>query len=215
MENKEILSKVDHTLLLATSTWEQIQKICEDAIKYETASVCIPPTFIARAHEKYPTLNLCTVVGFPLGYHSKEVKLLETKQALEEGCNEIDMVVNIGDVKDGNFEKVTDEIAALKQACGDKILKVIVETCYLTEEEKIALCKCVTDGKADFIKTSTGFGTAGATIEDIELFKKYIGENVKIKAAGGIRTKEALTAYVEHGCSRIGCSGAIKALEEN
>lgn len=213
MKKKDILCKVDHTLLAATSTWEQIQIICEDAIKYQTASVCIPPTFIARAHEKYPTLNLCTVVGFPLGYHTKECKLFETKQALEEGCNEIDMVVNLGDVKEGKFDKVTEEIRALKQACGDKILKVIIETCYLSEEEKIALCKCVTDANADFIKTSTGFGTAGATIEDVDLFKKYVGKDVKIKAAGGIRTKEALEAYVEHGCSRIGCSGAIKALE--
>jgi len=212
MENKEILSKVDHTLLAAISTWDQIKVICEDAIQYETASVCIPPTFIARAHEAFPNLNLCTVVGFPLGYHTKESKLQETKQALAEGANEIDMVVNLGDVKEGKFDKVTDEIRALKEACGNRILKVIVETCYLTEEEKIALCKCVTEAKADFIKTSTGFGTASATIADIDLLKANIGPNVKMKAAGGIRTKEALIEYVEHGCSRIGCSGAMKAL---
>ena len=207
-----MLTYVDHTLLKPTATWNQIKTLCEEAIKYHTASVCIPCSFISRAHEAFPELNLCTVVGFPLGYSTTASKLFETREALHNGASEIDMVVNLGDVKEGNFDKVTQEIRELKKACGDKILKVIIETCYLTEEEKIELCHCVTDGGADFIKTSTGFGSAGATFDDIKLFKEHIGPGVKIKAAGGIRTYEDIVTYIELGCDRLGCSAAIKVL---
>lgn len=212
MTNKEMLTYVDHTLLKPTATWNQIKTLCEEAIKYHTASVCIPCSFISRAHEAFPELNLCTVVGFPLGYSTTASKLFETREALHNGASEIDMVVNLGDVKEGNFDKVTQEIRELKKACGDKILKVIIETCYLTEEEKIELCHCVTDGGADFIKTSTGFGSAGATFDDIKLFREHIGPGVKIKAAGGIRTYEDIVTYIELGCDRLGCSAAIKVL---
>lgn len=212
MTNKEMLTYVDHTLLKPTATWNQIKTLCEEAMKYHTASVCIPCSFISRAHEAFPELNLCTVVGFPLGYSTTASKLFETREALHNGASEIDMVVNLGDVKEGNFDKVTQEIRELKKACGDKILKVIIETCYLTEEEKIELCHCVTDGGADFIKTSTGFGSAGATFDDIKLFREHIGPGVKIKAAGGIRTYEDIVTYIELGCDRLGCSAAIKVL---
>ena len=212
MTNKEMLTYVDHTLLKPTATWNQIKTLCEEAMKYHTASVCIPCSFISRAHEAFPELNLCTVVGFPLGYSTTASKLFETREALHNGASEIDMVVNLGDVKEGNFDKVTQEIRELKKACGDKILKVIIETCYLTEEEKIELCHCVTDGGADFIKTSTGFGSAGATFYDIKLFREHIGPGVKIKAAGGIRTYEDIVTYIELGCDRLGCSAAIKVL---
>ena len=207
-----MLTYVDHTLLKPTSTCNQIKTLCEEAMKYHTASVCIPCSFISRAHEAFPELNLCTVVGFPLGYSTTASKLFETREALHNGASEIDMVVNLGDVKEGNFDKVTQEIRELKKACGDKILKVIIETCYLTEEEKIELCHCVTDGGADFIKTSTGFGSAGATFDDIKLFREHIGPGVKIKAAGGIRTYEDIVTYIELGCDRLGCSAAIKVL---
>ena len=212
MTNSEMLTYVDHTLLKPTATWNQIKTLCEEAMKYHTASVCIPCSFISRAHEAFPELNLCTVVGFPLGYSTTASKLFETREALHNGASEIDMVVNLGDVKEGNFDKVTQEIRELKKACGDKILKVIIETCYLTEEEKIELCHCVTDGGADFIKTSTGFGSAGATFDDIKLFREHIGPGVKIKAAGGIRTYEDIVTYIELGCDRLGCSAAIKVL---
>ena len=212
MTNSEMLTYVDHTLLKPTATWNQIKTLGEEAMKYHTASVCIPCSFISRAHEAFPELNLCTVVGFPLGYSTTASKLFETREALHNGASEIDMVVNLGDVKEGNFDKVTQEIRELKKACGDKILKVIIETCYLTEEEKIELCHCVTDGGADFIKTSTGFGSAGATFDDIKLFREHIGPGVKIKAAGGIRTYEDIVTYIELGCDRLGCSAAIKVL---
>ena len=212
MTNEKMLTYVDHTLLKPTATWDQIKTLCEEAMKYHTASVCIPCSFISRAHEAFPELNLCTVVGFPLGYSTTASKLFETREALHNGASEIDMVVNLGDVKEGNFDKVTQEIRELKKACGDKILKVIIETCYLTEEEKIELCHCVTDGGADFIKTSTGFGSAGATFDDIKLFREHIGPGVKIKAAGGIRTYEDIVTYIELGCDRLGCSAAIKVL---
>ena len=193
MNTAEILKHVDHTLLKPVATWEDIQKICDESIEYNTASICIPACYISRINEKYgDKVNICTVVGFPLGYSTTEAKVLEAKQAIENGANEVDMVINISDVKNGDYDKVTAEIKAIKEAVGDKILKVIIETCFLTGEEKIAMCKCVTDAKADYIKTSTGFGTAGATIEDIKLFKQHIGENVKIKAAGGVKTVEDL-----------------------
>lgn len=214
MDKKEILKHIDHTLLKAVATWEDIKVLCDEAIKYETASVCVPACYISRIHEIYgDKINICTVVGFPLGYSVTEAKVLETRKAIEDGANEIDMVINISDVKNGDFEKVTKEIAALKEACGDKILKVIIETCYLTEEEKIAMCKSVTEAGADYIKTSTGFGTAGATIEDIRLFKKYIGPNVKMKAAGGVKTVADLEMFINEGCDRIGTSSAVNMLK--
>lgn len=214
MDKKEILKHIDHTLLKAVATWEDIKVLCDEAIKYETASVCVPACYISRIHETYgDKINICTVVGFPLGYSVTEAKVLETRKAIEDGANEIDMVINISDVKNGDLEKVTKEIAALKEACGDKILKVIIETCYLTEEEKIAMCKAVTEAGADYIKTSTGFGTAGATIEDIRLFKKYIGPNVKMKAEGGVKTVADLEMFINEGCDRIGTSSAVNMLK--
>ncbi len=213
MDKKEILSHVDHTLLKPVATWDDIKVICDEAVKYNTASVCIPACYISRIHKQYPSLNICTVVGFPLGYSSTEGKIAETKKALQDGANEIDMVINITDVKNKLYEKVTEEIRALKETVGSKILKVIIETCYLTEEEKIAVCKCVTDAKADYIKTSTGFGTGGATIEDVELFKKHIGSNVKIKAAGGVSSLEDLEMFINAGCDRIGTSRAVGLLK--
>ena len=218
MENKEIYAHIDHTLLKAFAKWEDIEKLCDEAVKYQTASVCIPQTYIKRVKEKYgDKLTICTVIGFPLGYNLTESKIVEAEQSLANGASEIDMVVNISDVKNGDYEKVEDEIRAIKEAIGDKILKVIIETCYLTEEEKIAMCEAVTKVGADYIKTSTGFGTDGARMEDVILFKKYIGDDVKIKAAGGVRTKEDLIAFIEAGCDRIGTSSAIKMLkgEEN
>lgn len=214
MDKKEILKHIDHTLLKAVATWEDIKVLCDEAIEYGTASVCVPACYISRIHKTYGNkINICTVVGFPLGYSVTEAKVLETKKAIEDGANEIDMVINISDVKNGDLEKVTKEIAALKEACGDKILKVIIETCYLTEEEKIAMCKAVTEAGADYIKTSTGFGTAGATIEDIRLFKKYIGPNVKMKAAGGVKTVADLEMFINEGCDRIGTSSAVNMLK--
>lgn len=212
MENYEIFPHIDHTLLSPTATSKQIAALCREALKYHTASVCIPPCFVRRARNYFPELNICTVIGFPLGYSTTDVKWYETKSAIENGADEIDMVINQTDVKNGNFFVVEREIAALKDACGDKILKIIVETCNLTEQEKIEMCRIVTSGGADYIKTSTGFGTAGAAIEDIRLFKKHIGENVKIKAAGGIRTKEQLEMFLNEGCDRIGTSSAVKLL---
>ena len=210
MLGKELLSYVDHTLLRPTATWEDIKEICDAGVAYKTASVCIPPDFVASAHEAYPDLNICTVIGFPLGYETTEVKVAETKQALAEGASEIDMVINLGDVKDKHFDKIKGEIALLKSACGDKILKVIIETCLLTEEEKIKMCEIVTEAGADFIKTSTGFSTSGATFDDIALFKKYVGEYVKIKAAGGISSFDDAKKFIELGADRLGTSRLVK-----
>lgn len=212
MNNSEIFPHIDHTLLKATATTEQISQLCEDALLYHTASVCIPASYVKFAHDKFPELNICTVIGFPFGYSTTAVKCFEARDAIQNGANEIDMVVNLGRVKDGKFLEVQREIAEVKAACGDKILKVIIETCYLTEQEKIELCKCVTNAKADFIKTSTGFGTEGANIEDIRLFKKHIGDSVKIKAAGGVKTKADLEMFLGEGCERIGTSSAVKLL---
>ncbi|MBO5165888.1 MAG: deoxyribose-phosphate aldolase [Lachnospiraceae bacterium] len=210
MKVEEMLQHVDHTQLKAFATWEDIVKLCEEAIRFKTASVCIPPAYIGRVHDTYgEKINICTVVGFPLGYSVTEAKIAEVEQALKDGCNEIDMVVNISDVKNGMYDKVEKEIAALKKVCGHHILKVIIETCYLNEEEKIAMCKAVTNAGADYIKTSTGFGTDGATKEDVELFKKHIGEDVKIKAAGGVQTLEDLEMFLNLGCERIGTSKAV------
>jgi len=213
LNDSAIFALVDHTLLSPTATWGDIQVICEEAIKYGTASVCIPPSYVQRVKQKYGrSINICTVIGFPLGYNTTPSKLAEIKNANTDGADEFDVVINIGDAKDNNFDKITDELTALKKAVGSKILKVIIECCYLTNDEKVALCQCVTQSGADFIKTSTGFGTGGATIEDIRLFKQHIGPNVQIKAAGGMTTREDFIAFINEGCSRLGTSSAVKVL---
>ncbi|MEG0227364.1 MAG: deoxyribose-phosphate aldolase [Lachnospiraceae bacterium] len=216
MTNQEILSHVDHTLLKAFATWEDIQVICEEAINYQTASVCIPPCYIKRIHDKYgEKINICTVVGFPLGYSVTDAKVAEARQALKDGASEVDMVINITDVKNGDYDAVTKEIKALKEVVGNHILKVIIETCYLTEEEKVAICQCVTQAGADFIKTSTGFGTGGATLADIQLFHDNIGLQVKMKAAGGVKSVEDMEAFINAGCARIGTSSAVALMNGN
>ena len=213
MTKEQLFSYVDHTQLKAFATWDDIKKLCDEAVEYKTASVCVPPCYIKRIADTYgDKIKICTVVGFPLGYSTTEAKVQEVKTAIEDGVSEIDMVVNVSDVKNGDYDKVEAEIKALREACGEKILKVIIETCYLTDEEKIAMCKAVTNAKADYIKTSTGFGTGGATLEDVILMKNNIGPDVKIKAAGGIRTKEDMVAFVEAGCSRLGTSSAVDIL---
>ena len=213
MTNEEMLCHVDHTQLKPFAIWEDIEKLCEEAITYQTASVCLPPAYIKRIADKYKDkINICTVVGFPLGYSVTAAKVTEVREALKDGANEIDMVVNISDVKNHLFDKVEEEIRTLKEVCGEHILKVIVETCFVTEEEKIAVCKAVTDAGADYIKTSTGFGTGGARMEDIVLFKENIGPHVKIKAAGGVKTKEDIEAFLGAGCDRIGTSSAVGIL---
>lgn len=213
METKEMLQYIDHTLLKPVCTWDEIETLCKEALSYHTASVCIPPSYVKRAREAFgPELPICTVIGFPLGYTPAEAKVCEARTALRDGADELDMVINLGDVKNRDFEKVYEEIRALRETAGSRILKVIVETCYLTRDEKIRLCEIVTKAGADYIKTSTGFGTAGATMEDILLFKEHIGSSVKIKAAGGIRTREDLEAFIQAGCSRIGTSSAVKLL---
>jgi deoxyribose-phosphate aldolase len=212
MDDAYILKHVDHTLLTATSPWIEIEQLCNETLMYNTASVCVPPCYVAPIKKTFPRVNICTVVGFPLGYDVITAKAASAQAAIDNGASEIDMVINLTDVKNGKFGMVGDEIAALKAVAGSLILKVIVETCYLTETEKITLCGIVTDAGADYIKTSTGFGTAGATIEDVKLFKAHIGAGVKIKAAGGIRTREDMVAYLEAGCSRLGTSSAVKIL---
>ncbi len=215
MRTEEMLEKVDHTQLKAFATWEDIRKLCDEALEYHTASVCVPPSYVKRIHDTYGgKINICTVVGFPLGYSVTEAKAAEIRQALQDGCNEIDMVVNIGDVKNGDYGKVEAEIRTLKEVCGGHILKVIIETCYLTEEEKQAMCRAVTSAGADYIKTSTGFGTAGAVKEDVELFRKHIGPGVKIKAAGGVSSLEDLELFLELGCDRVGTSKAVGLCRE-
>lgn len=214
LTDSDILSKIDHTLLKAVSSWEEIKTLCGEAVQFKTASVCIPPSYVKVVHDQYGgNPVIATVIGFPLGYNTTAVKKLETENALANGADEIDMVINIGDVKNNNFDKVLDEIKLLKEICGNKILKVIVETCYLTENEKIRMCEIVTQAGADYIKTSTGFGSAGATLADVELFKKHIGPNVKIKAAGGVKTRDDLVAFIEAGADRIGTSSAVKLLK--
>ncbi|MBQ1311713.1 MAG: deoxyribose-phosphate aldolase [Blautia sp.] len=208
MTTQEILSHIDHTQLKAFATWEDIEKLCREVMEFHTASVCVPPYYIERIHKNFPEITICTVVGFPLGYSCTEAKVAETKKAIEDGAEEIDMVINICAVKNGEYDYVEQDIRALREASKGKILKVIIETCYLTEEEKIRLCQIVTDAGADFIKTSTGFGTAGATLPDVQLFAANIGPDVKIKAAGGIRTRVDAESYLAAGCSRIGSSSA-------
>ena len=211
MELKEILAKCDHTLLAQTSTWEQIKEICDDGMLYSTASVCIPASFVKQAKEYVgDKLAICTVIGFPNGYATTKAKCFMASDAVANGADEVDMVINIGWAKEGKWAEITDEIAQIKAACKGKLLKVIIETCLLTDEEKIALCKCVTDAKADYIKTSTGFSTAGATFADVELFAKHIGPDVKIKAAGGISSLEDAEKFIALGASRLGTSRIVK-----
>ncbi len=212
MKREELFHYVDHTALKAYVTWEEIRKLCREAVQYGMASVCIPGSYVKRAHEAFPDLNICTVVGFPLGNTSTHAKLEETRQALADGASEIDMVIHIGMVKSGEYDDVTEEVRLLKKAVGDKILKVIIETCYLTEKEKIRMCRAVTEAGADYIKTSTGFGTGGAALEDVRLMREHIGPEVRIKAAGGIRSREEMEDYIAAGCSRIGTSSAISML---
>lgn len=211
MTHADILSKVDHTLLAQTSTWEEIKSICDDAIFYHTASVCIPPCYVKQAKDYVKDkMAVCTVIGFPNGNHTTSAKLFEAKDALANGADEIDMVINVGALKARDYDYVQNEIAALKEACGEKILKVIIETCLLTDEEKIKMCEIVTNAGADFIKTSTGFSKGGATFDDITLFAKHVGPNVRIKAAGGISSFEDAEKFVELGASRLGTSRLVK-----
>ncbi|MGN1204988.1 MAG: deoxyribose-phosphate aldolase [Lachnospiraceae bacterium] len=216
MDKKDILKIVDHTLLAQTATWEEIRQICDDGMAYETASVCIPPSYVAQA-KKYvgDRLKICTVIGFPNGYSTTAVKAFETKDALNNGADEIDMVINLGWVKDGRFDLVEQEIRTLKEVCREKVLKVIIETCLLTEQEKIKMCEVVTESGADFIKTSTGFSTKGATFEDIALFHSHVGQGVQIKAAGGIQTFSDAEKFVELGADRLGTSRIVKLVKES
>ena len=215
MDKKKILSTVDHTLLSQTATWEDIKRICDEGMKYEVASICIPPSYIREAKNYVgDKLALCTVIGFPNGYMTKATKIYETMDAIANGADEIDMVINLGHVKDKKYDLIEEEISEIKKACGSKILKVIIETCFLTEEEKINMCKVVTNAGADFIKTSTGFGTGGATREDIELFVKHVGPNVKIKAAGGVRDLATAEDFINLGVSRLGTSSIIKIINK-
>lgn len=215
MTQKDILSKVDHTLLLQTATWEEIKGICDDGIQYETASVCIPTCYVKQAKDYVgDKCKICTVIGFPNGNYTTAVKVYETKDALANGADEIDMVINVGMLKAGEYEYVLNEIKAIKEACGEHILKVIIETCLLTDEEKIKMCEIVTEAGADFIKTSTGFSTAGATFADVELFAKHVEENVKIKAAGGIASMKDAEKFIELGASRLGTSRIVKIVKK-
>lgn len=214
MDIKDILSKVDHTLLNPKATWEEIKNICDDGMKYSTASVCIPPSFVKRAKEYVGNrLKICTVIGFPNGYNTAEVKIFETENAIENGADEIDMVINLGDLMDKNYDNILSEITKIKSVCGERVLKVIIETCLFSEEQKIKMCEIVTKSGADFIKTSTGFSTGGATFEDIELFAKYVGENVKIKAAGGISSIADAEKFISLGADRLGTSRIVKIVK--
>lgn len=216
MTQKDILAKVDHTLLAQTATWEEIRQICNDGMRYETASVCIPPSYVEQAKNYvWDRLKICTVIGFPNGYNTTAVKEFETKDALKKGADEIDMVINLGWVKDGRFDLVEKEIRTLKDACGGNVLKVIIETCLLTEEEKVKMCEVVTNSGADFIKTSTGFSTSGATFADVALFKEHVGPQVKIKAAGGISSFADAEKFVELGADRLGTSRLVKIMKQN
>ena len=211
MELKDVLAKCDHTLLAQTATWQEITGICDDGMKYHTASVCIPASFVKQAKEYVgEKLPICTVIGFPNGYDTTAAKCFMASDAVDNGADEVDMVINIGWAKEGKWEDITREIAAIKNACKGKLLKVIIETCLLTDEEKIALCKCVSDSGADFIKTSTGFSKAGATFHDVELFAAHVAPHVQIKAAGGISSLEDAEKFIELGASRLGTSRIVK-----
>ena len=219
MKIEEILAKCDHTLLTQTATWAEIKAICDDGVKYRTASVCIPASYVKQAKEYVgEKLTICTVIGFPNGYDTTAAKCFMASDAVENGADEVDMVINIGWVKDSLYDRVRDEIAAVKQACHGKLLKVIIETCLLTDDEKIAMCKAVSDSGADYIKTSTGFSKAGASFHDVELFAKHVAPHVKIKAAGGISSLEDAEKFIELGASRLGTSRIVKlakAMEQN
>ena len=211
MEQREILSKVDHTLLAQTATWEEIKVICDDALAYQTASVCIPPSYVKQAAEYLgDKMPVCTVIGFPNGYNTTAVKVFEAADAVKNGAEEIDMVINLGWVKEGRYDLVKEEIQAVKKACGGKLLKVIIETCLLTEEEKIRMCRTVTESDAEYIKTSTGFSTHGATIDDVKLMREHTGSDKKVKAAGGISSFADGEAFVKLGADRLGTSRLVK-----
>ncbi len=214
MNIEEILSKVDHTLLSPTATWEEIKNICDEGVRYQVASVCIPPCFVKDSKNYVgDKLKICTVIGFPNGYNTTDAKLFEAKNAIDNGADEIDMVINIGKLKDKKFDYIESEINRLKRVCKDKILKVIIETCLLTDEEKITMCDIITSAGADFIKTSTGFSKSGACLEDIALFKKHIGLSVKIKAAGGISSLDDAEEFIKAGASRLGTSKVVKLIK--
>lgn len=212
---EEIMKTVDHTLLTQTATWNEIKAICDDAVAWKTASVCIPPSFVKRAKDYLgDKMAVCTVIGFPNGYNTTAVKAAETEDAVKNGADEIDMVINLGDLKEGKYDRIEAEIKTIKAACQGRILKVIIETCLLTEEEKIKMCEVVTDSGADFIKTSTGFSKAGATFEDIELFAKYTGKGVQIKAAGGINSIKDAEKFISLGAARLGTSRIVKLAKQ-
>lgn len=214
IEMNKILSICDHTLLLQTSTWEEIRGICDDAMKYHTASVCIPPCYVKQAKEYlHGQIPVCTVIGFPNGNHTTACKVFETKDAVANGADEIDMVINVGMLKAKEYDYVLNEMKEIREACQGRVLKVIIETCLLTDEEKIKMCELVTKSGADYIKTSTGFSTAGATFSDVELFAKHVGEGVKIKAAGGIGSIEDAEKFMELGASRLGTSRIVKLVK--
>ena len=216
MNRDEVLKHVDHTLLTQTATWEEIKEILDDGIKYSTASACIPAAYVKQSAEYVEgKLPICTVIGFPNGYSTTAVKVFETKDAIENGASEIDMVINIGMLKDKRYQDVEAEIRQIKEACGEKILKVIIETCLLTEDEKIKMCEIVTKAGADYIKTSTGFSTAGATFEDVDLMRKHVGENVKVKAAGGISSFDDAEEFIRLGADRLGTSRLVKIMKNS
>lgn len=217
MEHKEILKYVDHTVLTTTATWDQVKKLCDEGMRFGTASVCIPPSFVGRASDYVDgKLKICTVIGFPNGYNTTAVKVFETEQAVREGADEIDMVINLGMVKEGDWAAVTEEIRAVKASCRGRVLKVIIEACQLTREEKIAACRAVSEAGAEFIKTSTGFSTGGATREDVALMRANVAPNVKVKAAGGIRSWQDAQDFLDLGAHRLGTSALVKlALEED
>lgn len=214
MDKNEVLKHVDHTLLLQASTWDEIRQICDDAVKYRTASVCIPPCYVKQAYDYMKgKIPVCTVIGFPNGNMTTKTKEFETKDAIENGASEIDMVINVGWLRDKKYDLVEEEIRTLKKACGERILKVIIETCLLTEEEKIKMCQIVTNAGADYIKTSTGFSSGGATFEDIKLFAEHVGPDVKIKAAGGISSMEDAEKFISLGADRLGTSRIVKIIK--
>lgn len=214
MDKNEVLKHVDHTLLLQVSTWDEIRQICDDAVKYRTASVCIPPCYVKQAYDYMEgKIPVCTVIGFPNGNMTTKTKEFETKDAIENGASEIDMVINVGWLRDKKYDLVEEEIRTLKKACGERILKVIIETCLLTEEEKIKMCQIVTNAGADYIKTSTGFSSGGATFEDIKLFAEHVGSDVKIKAAGGISSMEDAEKFISLGADRLGTSRIVKIIK--
>lgn len=215
MNTKNILSMVDHTQLSQTATWDQIKTLCDEAIEYNVASICIPPSYVKDAKDYVENkVKICTVIGFPNGYNTTRVKVLETEDAIKNGADEIDMVINLGMLKDKKYLEIEDEIRNIKEVCNDKILKVIIETCLLTDDEKIKMCDVVTKSGADYIKTSTGFSTSGATFDDIKLFSKYVGKDIGIKAAGGIKSISDAEKFIMLGANRLGTSRMIKIIKE-